>query len=566
MTDTIKYMTVDERQVAIENEANILAVIRKAGIQMPTFCYHSDLSIYGACRMCVVEIEGEGIQAACSTRPREGMVLRTNTLELRKHRKMILELLLANHCRDCTTCSRNRRCKLQVLAIRFGISSIRFSNTNDMPKIDSSSASIVRDESKCILCGDCVRICDEIQGIGAINFAYRGSSLKVCPAFDKPIAETNCVNCGQCAAVCPTGAIVIKNDCHKLEQFLDDKNKRVVVQVAPAVRVALGEEFELGKGENSMDKIVPALRHLGFDAIFDTSLAADLTVIEESKEFLARINKNENLPLFTSCCPAWVKYAENRYPEFLANISTCRSPQQMFGAVLKEHYKNIDQIDGKQTISVAIMPCTAKKYEAQREEFKRDNCPDVDIVITTQELALMIKESGIIFAELEAEATDMPFGLSSGAGVIFGVTGGVTEAVIRKVAADKSFRGLQNIAYSGVRGMNGLKELTIPYGETEIKIAIVSGLANADALLKKIKSGELSYHLIEVMACPGGCISGAGQPFALDNVKKSRAKGLYSADKMSQIKRSEENPMLMSLYNGLLKGKTHELLHVEYKN
>ena len=357
----------------------------------------------------------------------------------------------------------------------------------------------------------------------------------------------------------------MKNDSEKIWAALNDETKRVVVQVAPAVRVALGEEFGFEAGSNVMDKIVPALRHLGFDEIFDTSVGADLTVMEESKEFLERLEKGDNLPLFTSCCPAWVRYAETKHKDMLGHVSTCRSPQQMFGAVIKEHYKHIDEIDGKETISVAIMPCTAKKHEAGRSEFQREGIPDVDYVITTQEIAMMIKESGLVFSELEAEATDMPFGLASGAGVIFGVTGGVTEAVVRRIAQDKTVAGLQQIAFTGVRGMAGLKEATIPYGEKEIKIAIVSGLGNADQLIRKIKAGEVHYDLVEVMACPGGCISGGGQPFALKAAQTERGKGLYRSDKLSQIKRSEENPMIMALYNGLLKGKTKELLHVHYE-
>jgi NADH-quinone oxidoreductase subunit G len=556
-----QFMIIDNIPVQINGEKNILELVRKAGIELPTFCYYSELSIYGACRMCMVENKWGDIEAACSTPPKAGMEVYTNTPRLRKYRKMILELLLSNHCRDCTTCEKNGHCKLQELAQRFGIKEIRFNNTSESRELDKSSVSIVRDKSKCILCGDCVRMCDEVQNVGAIDFVNRGSKMTVSTAFDEPIAESNCVGCGQCAAVCPTGAIVVKNDTAKLWKELSDKNAKVVVQIAPAVRVGISQELGHNDGENVMGKIVGALRKMGFDEVFDTSTGADLTVLEETGEFLKRLEKNEKLPLFTSCCPAWVSYVEKNYPDLLKNVSTCRSPMQMFSAVLKEHYKN----SNRRIVSVAVMPCTAKKFEAQREEFKVDDMPNTDYVITTQELIQMIKESGIIFSEIEPEAVDMPFGASSGAGVIFGVTGGVTEAVIRRVLDDKSTTTLRAIAFNGVRGMEGVKETIITVNNRELKIAVVSGLKNADNIVKKIQAGEAHYDFIEVMACPGGCICGAGQPFVKAEGKLKRGAGLYEADRMSSIKRSEENPVMMSLYSGLLKGNVHKLLHVHYK-
>ena len=553
------YMIIDNIPVAIEGEKNILELIRKAGIDLPTFCYHSDLSVYGACRMCMLENKWGGIEAACSTPPKAGAEIFTNTPKLRKHRKMILELLLSNHCRDCTTCDKNGECRLQELAGRFGIKSVRFNNTAAEPDIDDSSVCITRDRNKCILCGDCVRVCNEVQNVGAINFANRGSKMIVATAFDEPIGKSNCVGCGQCAAVCPTGAIVIKNDRMKLWDEFDKEDVKVVAQIAPAVRVAVAKSFGLNEG-NVMGKIVASLKRIGFDEVFDTATGADLTVLEEANEFLDRIAQNKNIPLFTSCCPAWVNYCEKNYPELLLNISTCRSPMQMFGSVIKEQYK----ASRKKIISVAIMPCTAKKFEAIRPEFRReDGSPVIDYVITTKELIQMIKEAGIVFSEIEPESIDMPFGSISGAGVIFGVTGGVTEAVIRRIETDKSVGALRNLAFNGVRGLEGVKEKTIEYAGNELKIAVVSGLKNADNLIKRIKAGA-HYDLVEVMACPNGCINGAGQPHTDREGKMERSENLYEADRMCSNKRSEENPIMMSLYNGLLRGKVHKLLHIEY--
>lgn len=557
-----QFMTIDDMPVEIKDEKNILELVRKVGIVLPTLCFYSELSVYGACRMCMVENKHGGIEAACSTPPRAGMEIYTNTPRLRKYRKNILELLLANHCRDCTTCVKNTRCKLQELAKRFGIKNVRFENTAKTQEIDNSSVCIVRNPSKCILCGDCVRVCAEVQNVGAIDFVGRGSKMTVSTAFNEPIGESNCVGCGQCAAVCPTGAIVVRSTTDKLWEELGDKNTQVVVQIAPAVRVAISKELGQHDGENAMGKIVTALRKMGFDKVFDTSVGADLTVIEETNEFVSKLKDNEKLPLFSSCCPAWVKYVENTYPDLMKNVSTCRSPMEMFASIIKEHYKD----DDKKLVSVAIMPCSAKKFEANREEFKKDGVPNVDYVVTTQELINMIKESGIAFSELEPEALDMPFEISSGAGVIFGVTGGVTEAVIRKVLSDKPIAILRALAFDGVRGMSGVKEASINVNERVIKFAIVSGLKNADDVIKKIKSGEVHYDFVEVMACPGGCVSGAGQPFVKAQGKSKRGIGLYQADKMNSINRTDENPLMNSLYSGVLKGRVHELLHVHYNN
>lgn len=556
-----EYMLIDGNPVEINGEKNLLEVIRKAGIELPTFCYHSELSVYGACRMCMVENSHGGMEAACSTVPKAGMEIYTNTERLHKHRKMILELLLANHCRDCTTCQKNGKCRLQELASLFGLESIRFKNLKPEPELDTSSLSIVRDAHKCILCGDCVRMCNEIQNVGAIDFVNRGSKMVIGPAFNEPIANSPCVGCGQCAAVCPTGAIVIRKDTGRVWPELNDKNTKVVAQVAPAVRVAMAKEFGLPENENSMGRITAALRRLGFDEVYDTATGADLTVLEESNEFLQRIEAGENLPLITSCCPAWIQYCEKNHPELMKNISTCKSPMQMFSSVIKAKYAT----SSRRVVCVAVMPCTAKKFECAREEFMHDGVPETDYVITTQELIQMIHKAGIVFEELEPEAVDSVFSTCTGAGVIFGVTGGVTEAVLRRLSTDKSNKALMSIAFNDVRGMKGVKETTIPYGDKEVRIAIVSGLKNAEKIIQALKNGE-HFDFIEVMACPGGCVAGGGQPFGTNATKEVRGKALYSADKMLSIKRSEENPLMLSLYDGVLKGRVHELLHVHYNH
>ena len=562
-----KTMTVNGRPVPIEGEKNLLDLIRKAGFEVPTLCYHSQLSTFGACRMCIVEDKRGSIIASCSTPPKAGMEIKTNTPRIREYRKMILELMLADHNRDCVTCEKRRDCELLNLAKRFGVDTVRFETYSMDGTKDMSSPAIIRHPDKCILCGDCIRICDEIQNVGAIDFTDRGSRMGVGPAFDMPLAETDCVNCGQCAAVCPTAAITIKSNVQEVWEMLNDDNTIVQAQVAPAVRVALGDEFNFPHGTNVMGKIVAALRKLGFDEVYDTTTSADLTVIEEAKEFVERLQKGGKLPLFTSCCPAWVKYAENKHPELLDNISRCKSPMEMFGSLLKERAKldaakTKDKKKTKIVKNIAIMPCTAKKYEVGREDLLLDNERAVDLTITTQELASLIIEAGLNFEDIEPEAVDMPFGIGSGAGVIFGVTGGVTEAVIRAVAGtDRT--AVEQIAFTGVRGFDGVKEVQIPYGDRELSIAIVSGLRNAENLLNAVKRGEVKYDFIEVMACRGGCIAGAGQPFDPKNAaKEERATGMYDTDRMSNVRVSQNNPVTEGLYNGLLKGRNaHRLLH-----
>lgn len=560
------YMTIDGRTVEFTDEPNVLAVIRKADIDIPTLCYHSELSVYGACRLCTVENERGKTFASCSEPPRDGMIVYTNTPRLMKYRKLILELLLASHCRDCTTCIKSGECQLQSLAHRMGVENIRFENTKEQHPLDFSSPSIVRDPNKCILCGDCVRMCDNVQSVNAIDFAYRGTQALVTPAFNKKIAETDCVNCGQCRVVCPTGAISIHTNTDTIWDLLADKNTKVVAQIAPAVRVAVGDRFGLPKGENVMGKLVNVLHRLGFDEVYDTSYGADLTVIEESEELMNRLEAGENLPLFTSCCPAWVKFCEERYPDLAKNLSTCRSPQQMFGAVVREYYKDPEKSGGKRIVSVSIMPCTAKKEEILRPESSTNGKQDIDYVLTTTELIGMIRKAGIRFENLEIEATDMPFGIGSGAGVIFGVTGGVTEAVLRRLREGHNRVEMEKIKFSGVRGEEGLKEVEFDYNGRTIRAAVVSGLGNANNLMKRIQKGEAQYDFVEVMACRRGCIMGGGQPVPVDPESRiARSKGIYDTDINTQIKKSNENPLVQSLYDGLLKGKTHELLHRNFE-
>lgn len=555
-------MTIDGQAIEFTDEPNVLSVIRKAGIDIPTLCYHSELSIYGACRLCTVEDDRGKTFASCSEKPRDGMIIYTNTPRLMRYRKLILELLLAAHCRDCTTCIKSGECHLQELAHRMGVHEIRFENVREIQPIDTSSHAIIRDPNKCILCGDCVRMCDNVQNINAIDFAYRGTDAQVIPAFNKKIAETGCVGCGQCRVVCPTGAISIHTNIDEVWEALADKNTKVIAQIAPAVRVAIGDNFGYAKGENVMGKLVGVLHRLGFDEVYDTSYGADLTVVEESKEFIERFTSGEKMPLFTSCCPAWVKYCENKYPEFVPNLSTCRSPQQMFGAVVREYYKDPEKNEGKKIVSVSIMPCTAKKEEILRPESYTNGKQDVDYVLTTTEIVRMIRKSGIVFDKVEIEAADVPFGIGSGSGVIFGVTGGVTEAVLRRLQQGHNRVDMESIKKSGVRGDDGIKVLTYNYNGREIKAAVVNGLANADKVLQQIKNHEAEYDFVEVMACRRGCIMGGGQPVnAGPRTRKARMKGLYDTDVNTQIKKSNENPMILSLYDTLLKGKEHELLH-----
>lgn len=565
MTMAKGIMIVDGQRVPFDGEKNVLSVIRKAGIDMPTFCYYSELSVHGACRMCIVENVKTGkIDASCSMEPRDGLEIRTNTARLLRHRRMILELMLASHDCSCTTCAKSGNCRLQALAQRFGVSRVRFPDTRERYEQDNTSPAIFRDPNKCILCGDCVRVCEELQGQGILNYAHRGSELQVMPAFDRKLADTKCVGCGQCAAVCTTGAITVKNQIGQAWQALHDPKNRVVVQIAPAVRVALGEEFGLPAGENVMDRLVKALKLMGVEEVYDTDFAADMTTISESQEFLERLKAGGPFPMFTSCCPAWVKYLELNDPKYLRNISSCKSPMEMFAAVLRDKYQAKDAADGRRTYHMAIMPCTAKKMEAARAEFTRDGQPDVDLVITTRELVDMIREAGIQLTELESEAPDLPFGLGSGAAVIYGVTGGVAEAVVRYCLPDKSNNALQAIRVTDLRGDGAIREVNLTVEGQELHIAIVNGLSHAKELIADVEAGKRFYHLVEVMTCQGGCVGGAGQPYGLTAAKKRRGAGLYEADATAMFKGAEKNPIVTRLLDEYGHERCHELLHVRY--
>lgn len=553
----MKHMIIDGISCEFENERNVLELAQKNHIDIPNLCYCESLSIYGGCRLCVVENERGGIEAACSMIPKDGMSIKTNTARLRKHRQMILELLLAGHRSECTTCEKSEKCKLRAYAQRYNVTNIRF--PVDYPKlpIDDSSPSIIRDPSKCILCGKCVRMCSEVQNIHAIDFAERGIEAYITCGFDNKLADTDCVACGQCAAVCPTGALVIRNEVSKLWTAIYDPSRKVAVQVAPAVRVGIGEEFGLPASQPVMGKITTALKMLGVDYVFDTSLTADLTIMEESAEFLNKLKNGDKLPLFTSCCPGWIKHVENRHPHLMPQVSTCGSPMEMFGAVLRQYYTE-DEL-----YSVAIMPCTAKKAEAARPELVKDGERLIDLVLTTQELARMIKEAGIDFAHLPDSAPDDPFAEYTGAGVIFGVTGGVTEAVIRHVLGTVTSEQIADVAECGVRGLDGIKAFEVTAGDVKLKIAVANGLGNADKLIEKIESGEEFFHFVEIMACPGGCIGGGGQPEACLAQKKLRNRGIFAADEQCTLRSSEQNTALDGVYT-LLRGRAHELLHVHY--
>ena len=555
-------MIIDGIRVEFTDETNVLTVIRNAGIDLPTLCYVSELSVYGACRLCTVKDDEGRYFASCTVRPRDGMNIQSNTPELRQYRRTLLELLLASHDRDCTVCNKNGDCHLQNLAERMGVRNIRFKSAQEHHEVDNSSNCIVRTPSKCILCGDCVRMCDNIQSVDALDFAGKGVATLVTPAYNRRLAETDCVGCGQCRVVCPTGAISIKSTVDQVWAALADPKNKVVAQVAPAVRTAIGDRFGFPAGKNVMNRLVTVMHRLGFEEVYDTAFGADLTVTEESRELEKRLASGEKLPLFTSCCPAWVRFCEKRHPDFIPNLSTCRSPMQMFGAVLRAWDDEKPDEQGRRLVSVAIMPCTAKKDEILRPESRTNGRQDVDFVLTTEELIGMIQSYGLNLNGADKDAADMPFGITSGAGLIFGASGGVTEAVLRNFIAGHNRQKLDELKRVGVREERGIREFSFHHNGRDIRAAVVSGLRNADTVLNAIRNGEKSYDFVEFMACPGGCIMGGGQPVSSSgSMFRARRDSLYETDINMQIKKTNENPLLDTLYATLLKGREHELLH-----
>lgn len=567
-------LTIDSIKVTVPEGTTVLEAAKQAGINIPTLCYLKNINEVGACRICMVEV-GNKLQASCVYPVEEGIVVKTNTPKIREMRKMILELLLANHNSSCTVCVRNNNCELQTLSKELNLTEEIFEREFSQ-KVDTRSLSIVRDDSRCINCGRCANICNNIQNVGVLGFVHRSDRTKVAPVFDKSLGELSCINCGQCIVNCPVGALREKDNTDLVWDALSDGSKYVIVQTAPAVRAALGEEFGLPMGTSVTGKMAASLRRLGFDKVFDTDFAADVTIMEEGTELLGRIQNGGVLPMITSCSPGWIKYCEHKYPELIPHLSSCKSPQNMMGALLKSHFAQMNGIDPKDIVVVSIMPCTAKKFEVQRDELEVDGIRDVDISITTRELARMIKEARIEFANLDDEPFDDYYGDSTGAAVIFGATGGVMEAAIRTVADVLTGKDIKEVEYTAVRGVEGVKEAQVKVNDDiTVKVAVAHGGANIMGLMDKIKKGEADYHFIEVMACPGGCVNGGGQPIVSDkkkmevDVRAERAKALYQEDKEKlPIRKSHQNPSVIKLYEEFLEEpnshRSHKLLHTSY--
>jgi NADH-quinone oxidoreductase subunit G len=569
-------LTVNDKKIEIEEGATILEAAATIDIRVPTLC-HLQIDCIdvthrtGSCRICVVEVEGRpNLAPACCTPVAEGMVVKTNSMRAIKARRTMLDLILSDHPKDCLTCEKNGSCQLQDLAAEFDLHHLLYEGEQSTYDIDLSNNSIVRDLNKCIMCRRCETACNVIQTVGVLSGVGRGFEAVVAPANMMPLSETKCTFCGQCVSVCPVGALTTMSSRYPVWNVLSDTTKTVVVQTAPAVRVAIGEEFGMEPGSIATGKLVSGLRMLGFDKVFDTDFAADLTIMEETTEFIDRVTKNENLPILTSCCPGWVKFFEHQFPELMYMPSTARSPQQMFGAIAKSYYADKIGVKREDIIVVSIMPCLAKKYEADREELKTNGIPDVDYVLSTRELADMMKEAGIDLAKVEESEYDNPLGESSGAGVIFGASGGVLEAALRTAADWLSGEDLKEIDFTAVRGLEGVKEATVNVAGLEIKAAITSGLGNARKVLEKIQKGEAEYHIIEIMACPGGCLNGGGQPYsAHDNtILEKRKDAIYTDDKNQTIRKSHQNPDIIKLYDEYLKKPgshlAHNLLHTKY--
>ena len=574
MSEMIK-LTIDGKEVEVKKGTTILEAAKKANIDIPTLCFLKEINEIGDCRMCLVEVEGRrGFVTSCIQKAEEGMVVRTNTIALIEARRMVLDLILSNHQRDCLTCTRNGNCELQKLAEQFNVTGIRYNGKVQTHPIDDKSASIVRNFNKCILCRRCVATCKNVQGIGAIDCVNRGFDSCISTVGNNSLADVNCTLCGQCIEACPVGALTEKDGTEAVWRKLKDEDTYVVVQTAPAVRVALGEEFGMEIGTNVTGKMVTALKRLGFDKVFDTNTGADFTIMEEGTEFIERLNNNGVLPMITSCSPGWINYCEKNYPDQLEHLSSCKSPHTMFGALVKSYFAEKNNIDPSKIFVVSVMPCIAKKYEITREDMAGAGYPDVDAVITTRELARMIKQAHIDFTSLEDSSFDDPMGEATGAAAIFGTTGGVMEAALRTVAEVVTGEKLENLDFEDVRGKEGIKKATITLAGKEIKVAVASGLKNARKVMDEVRSGTADYQFIEIMACPGGCVMGGGQPIhtskerASIDIRKKRADALYTADEKSVIRKSHENPVLQKIYKDYLGEpgghKAHELLHTTY--
>ncbi len=569
-------LKINDISVTVPEGTTVLEAARSAGIKIPSLCYLKDINEIGACRICVVEVKGaKSLVASCVYPVSEGMEVRTNTERVRHSRQLTLELILSNHRMDCLTCARNAHCELRELAAELGIDAVRYANDELLPRIEDSAPHLVRDNSKCVLCRRCVSVCRATQEVGVIGCNDRGFATHIGCAFDRDLSEVDCVSCGQCIVACPTGALSEKDDTGKVWAALNDPTKHVVVGPAPSVRVTLGECFKMPIGTNVEGKMVTALRRLGFDKVFDVNNAADFTIMEEGTEFLQRLKEGGALPMITSCSPGWIRCCEQHHPDMLPNLSTCKSPQQMFGALVKSYYAEKAGIDPKDIVVVSVMPCTAKKYEVQREEQRMANgCMPVDISITTRELSRMIQRSGILFDHLPDGQFDPMLGLSTGAAVIFGASGGVMEAALRTVVEILTGGEMKPLEFHEVRGMKGIKEAEYQLAGRTVRVCAASGLHNAKAVLDGVKNGTMQYDFIEFMACPGGCINGGGQPIqpadvrSFTDVPALRAAALYKQDEGMPIRKSHENPVVQAVYKDYLgepgSHKAHELLHCTY--
>ncbi len=564
------HLTINNIPVEVPKGTKIMQAAQKLGIDIPHLCYHPDQRIKAHCRLCSVEVTGKRrLLAACSTECWEGMDVHTDTQIVRDTQVSILQLMLANHNKDCLSCPRNQNCDLQRLCSRFNILESPLPSIVKKTKRIQTNPSIVRDPSKCIRCGRCIRACKDVQGIAALTYAHRSSDIVVTTAYNKPMEDTDCVLCGQCSLVCPTGAIVEKDDTQRVLNVLQNPSKHVIVQVAPAVRVALGDAFGMEPGAIATGQMVTALKLLGFDKVFDTNFGADLTIMEESAEFVERLTQGGVLPMMTSCSPGWVNYMEKHYGDYRDHLSSAKSPMQMFGAIAKTYYPEQAGVDVHDIVTVSIMPCTAKKYECTRPEMGRDGMQDVDIVLTTRELIKLIKYVGLEFGNLPESDFDSPLGASTGAGAIFGTTGGVMEAALRTAYEKVTGKTLEKLDFDDVRGFKGIKETTVNLNGRDVHIAVAHTLKNARIIMEQIKKGTCKYDFIEIMACPGGCIGGGGQPIGTTNaIKQKRMEAIYQIDRDKPIRKSHENPEIIKLYKDFLgeplSEKAHELLHTDY--